>query len=173
METANVKIPFGLAVVLSEVVELLLHAVDANGKVVPRKLPFRLHYRLNRNKTALDRDVKFFTEKKMYLLAKYGTITEDGKNVEIKDPEKLKKYTEEVNALIETPVSHNIITMEMEDLDKVTDEVAIPSEAMKLFIGYMTNDDVLWDELLEDIKFKIKTDAFEEGIKVDTEVSVS
>ena len=45
METANVKIPFGLAVVLSEVVDLLLHAVDANGNVVSRTLISKDNYK--------------------------------------------------------------------------------------------------------------------------------
>lgn len=154
MDTKNVKIPMGLAVILSEVINSILNVVDEKGNVTPRKLPFRLTYRLTRNKTGLDRDLKVFNEKKMYLLAKYGDITPDGTNVELKDPKKLEMYSKEINALIETEVEHNIIPLEMEDIDKVTENIPMSNEALKLFIGYLTADDALYADLEKEISFK-------------------
>lgn len=154
METVNVRIPMGLSVVLSEVVNSILNEVDANGKVSPRKLPFRLAYRLTRNKTSLDRDVKVFEEKKMVLIAKYGDITADGNNVEITDPHKLSMYSREVNALIDTVIEHSLIPVDKEDIDKITADIPMSSEALKLFIGYMTADEELYKDLEKEIHFK-------------------
>ena len=69
-------------------VEKLLFTVkEVDGKrvVVDRELPFRLRYRLNRNRQLLEKDATYFDRQRLILLAKYGERTEDEQNVVIKE----------------------------------------------------------------------------------------
>ena len=107
-----------------------------------RELPFRLRYRLNRNRTLLSKDVEFFTKRKALLFAQYGEPTEDGENVVINNEENLAKYKEAMSDLLDKEVSHTFFTLSPEDLDMVKDsDILISPEAMSVFIAYMTDDE--------------------------------
>ena len=157
MEKAKVKMKIKDDLVLRQVIEEFLTktVVDEKGNKtnVEREIPFRLKYRLDRNKVMLDKYTEFFEQQRLLYLAEYGTATDDGQNVEIKDPEKLKLFKQKVSDLLETNVENSIILLEEEDLDQIRDkDIGLSDDTIKVLIGYMTND----VELLEDLATKIE-----------------
>jgi len=154
----SVEMSLGVALVLDEVVRKVLFAVkEENGEqvIIDRVLPFRLRYRLNKNRLMLDKDVEWFNQQKMLLLAQYGEATEDNKSVVINDPKKLELYKERVGQLIDTKISHELVELEPEDIELIEDpDITVSPDAMSLFIGYLTNDPDLEKELAFEINVK-------------------
>ena len=144
------KMTLGVSLVLNEMVEKLLFTVkEVDGKrvVVDRELPFRLRYRLNRNRQLLEKDATYFDRQRLILLAKYGEPTEDEQNVVIKE-EYQEDYKKAISDLIDSTVEHNLMALEPEDLALINDtDINVSPDAMTIFIGYMTNDPSLHEEL--------------------------
>lgn len=135
----------GSALVLSEIMRKLLYKTVADGNggkaVVDRDIPFRLRYRLNKNRMMFDRDAAKFDQMRLLALAKYGEPTEDGKSVVIKDPEKEKSFRQEISGLIDQEVTHSITRLDPADFELVKDtDIAISPEAMEVFIYYLVDD---------------------------------
>lgn len=157
MNSEQINITLGVSLILRDVINEILFTkkTSADGKVytVDRELPFRLRYRLNKNRLIFEKDANEFQNLRLFALAKYGEPSEDGKNVVINDPQKQELFKQEISSIIDTPVKHNIVKLEPEDIEAVTDtSITISPDAMSLFIGYMTND----PELQEDLNTKIK-----------------
>ena len=144
VDNETITMTLAIALALDEICQKLMYSVvEKDGKkvVVDRELPFRLRYRLNRNRTLLSKDVEFFTKRKALLFAQYGEPTEDGENVVINNEENLAKYKEAMSDLLDKEVSHTFFTLSPEDLDMVKDsDILISPEAMSVFIAYMTDD---------------------------------
>ena len=140
----------GVSLVLSEMVEKLLFTVkeiDGKKMVVDRELPFRLRYRLNRNRQLLEKDAQYFDKQRLILMAKYGEPTEDGMNVIIKE-DKQEEYKKAISDLVDSGVEHDIMVLEPEDLTTINDtDINVSPDAMTIFISYMTNDPSLQTEL--------------------------
>ena len=145
VDNETITMTLAIALALDEICQKLMYSVvEKEGKkvVVDRELPFRLRYRLNRNRTLLSKDVEFFTKRKALLFAQYGEPTEDGENVVINNEENLAKYKEAMSDLLDKEVSHTFFTLSPEDLDMVKDsDILISPEAMSVFIAYMTDDE--------------------------------
>ena len=145
VDNETITMSLAIALALDEICQKLMYSVvEKDGKkvVVDRELPFRLRYRLNRNRTLLSKDVEFFTKRKALLFAQYGEPTEDGENVVINNEENLAKYKEAMSDLLDKEVSHTFFTLSPEDLDMVKDsDILISPEAMSVFIAYMTDDE--------------------------------
>ena len=145
VDNESITMTLAIALALDEICQKLMYSVvEKDGKkvVVDRELPFRLRYRLNRNRTLLSKDVEFFTKRKALLFAQYGEPTEDGENVVINNEENLAKYKEAMSDLLDKEVSHTFFTLSPEDLDMVKDsDILISPEAMSVFIAYMTDDE--------------------------------
>ena len=145
VDNETITMTLAIALALDEICQKLMYSVvEKDGKkvVVDRELPFRLRYRLNRNRTLLSKDVEFFTKRKALLFAQYGEPTEDGENVVINNEENLAKYKEAMSNLLDKEVSHTFFTLSPEDLDMVKDsDILISPEAMSVFIAYMTDDE--------------------------------
>lgn len=158
MDTTNVKMTIGASIILKSMIDAILTKEEevAGQKIrVSRNLPFRLSYRLNKNLLIFEKDIKAFEFEKTKLLAQYGELNEDGTQVEIKDEEKLKAYNEGVQQLLSFHVTHEIVKLEPEDLERIEDEdISFSSDAMKLFIGYMTNDPGLLKEIETRLNFE-------------------
>lgn len=158
MEKTDVKVPLGIALLLNEIVNKLLYVeVEVDGKKEVRNrgdLPFRLLYRLNRNAAALSRDLQLFNDHKTQITARCSTIvnTDSGDVQVVLDPEKASMYHEDMNALLESPVKHNIVLLEPEDIDKITANIVINPESMRIFIAYMTDDKDFLDDLSNPFK---------------------
>lgn len=144
------KMTLGVSLVLNEMVEKLLFTVkDIDGKkvVVDRELPFRLRYRLNRNRQLLEKDGLYFDRQRLILMAKYGEPTEDEQNVIIKE-EYQEDYKKAISDLIDSTVEHNLMVLEPEDIALINDtDINVSPDAMTIFISYMTNDPSLQEEL--------------------------
>ena len=151
----KIKMTLGVSLVLNEIVEKLLYTVkEVDGKkmIVDRELPFRLRYRLNRNYNAINKDAKYFDMQRMMLMAKYGTPTEDGKNVVISE-ENQEEYKKSISDLIDSVVEHTIMTLEPDDIVLIKDtDIVVSPDAMSIFIGYMTNDPALLEEITTEVK---------------------
>ncbi len=151
----RMEMTIGVSMVLSEVTEKILYSIEEkDGKkvLVDRDIPFRLRYRLNRNRTMFNRDVQFFNREKLLLLAQYGEPSEDGRNVVITDEKKMEMYRDSISRLLDSKVEHSIMTVEIEDIEKISDsDIRISPDAMTLFIGYMTNDPELKKDLSSDV----------------------
>ena len=145
VDNETITMTLAIALALDEICQKLMYSVvEKDGKkvVVDRELPFRLRYRLNRNRTLLSKDVEFFTKRKALLFAQYGEPTEDGENVVINNEENLAKYKKAMSELLDKEVSHTFFTLSPEDLDMVKDsDILISPEAMSVFIAYMTDDE--------------------------------
>ena len=145
VDNETITMTLAIALALDEICQKLMYSVvEKDGKkvVVDRELPFRLRYRLNRNRTLLSKDVEFFNKRKALLFAQYGEPTEDGENVVINNEENLAKYKEAMSNLLDKEVSHTFFTLSPEDLDMVKDsDILISPEAMSVFIAYMTDDE--------------------------------
>ena len=145
VDNETITMSLAIALALDEICQKLMYSVvEKDGKkvVVDRELPFRLRYRLNRNRTLLSKDVEFFNKRKALLFAQYGEPTEDGENVVINNEENLAKYKEAMSDLLDKEVSHTFFTLSPEDLDMVKDsDILISPEAMSVFIAYMTDDE--------------------------------
>ena len=145
VDNETITMSLAIALALDEICQQLMYSVvEKDGKkvVVDRELPFRLRYRLNRNRTLLSKDVEFFNKRKALLFAQYGEPTEDGENVVINNEENLAKYKEAMSDLLDKEVSHTFFTLSPEDLDMVKDsDILISPEAMSVFIAYMTDDE--------------------------------
>ena len=144
VDNETITMSLAIALALDEICQKLMYSVvEKDGKkvVVDRELPFRLRYRLNRNRTLLSKDVELFNKRKALLFAQYGEPTEDGENVVINNEENLAKYKEAMSDLLDKEVSHTFFTLSPEDLDMVKDsDILISPEAMSVFIAYMTDD---------------------------------
>ena len=145
VDNETITMTLAIALALDEICQKLMYSVvEKDGKkvVVDRELPFRLRYRLNRNRTLLSKDVELFNKRKALLFAQYGEPTEDGEDVVINNEENLAKYKEAMSDLLDKEVSHTFFTLSPEDLDMVKDsDILISPEAMSVFIAYMTDDE--------------------------------
>lgn len=152
----NVKMTLGTALVLSEMVNMLLtkKITDSDGKerLIDRDIPFRLKYRLTRNKATLDKDVAKFNEFRLLALAKYGEPTEDGQNVVINDPQKMQEFMAVLMEYLRIEVVHSVQKLDPKDFDEITDVISVPEDSIKVLLGYLVED----KEFLEDIATEIK-----------------
>ena len=152
----NVKMTLGTALVLSEMVNMLLtkKITDSDGKerLIDREIPFRLKYRLTRNKATLDKDVAKFNEFRLLALAKYGEPTEDGQNVVINDPQKMQEFMAVLMEYLKIEVEHSVQKLDPKDFDEITDVISVPEDSIKVLLGYLVED----KEFLEDIATEIK-----------------
>ena len=140
----SITMTLAIALALDEICQKLMYSVvekDGQKVVVDRELPFRLRYRLSRNRTLLSKDVELFNKRKALLFAQYGEPTEDGENVTITNEENLEKYKQAMSDLLDKEVTHTFFTLSPEDLDLVKDsDILISPEAMSVFVAYMTDD---------------------------------
>ena len=140
----SITMTLAIALELDEICQKLMYSVvekDGQKVVVDRELPFRLRYRLSRNRTLLSKDVELFNKRKALLFAQYGEPTEDGENVTITNEENLEKYKQAMSDLLDKEVTHTFFTLAPEDLDLVKDsDILISPEAMSVFVAYMTDD---------------------------------
>ena len=146
----KVEMSYSVSLVLYNVLSQILYkeVTDEQGNVtvVERELPFRLKYRIGRNIVPIQRDVVQFNHGKMALLATYGELTPDGKDVVLKEDSK-DEYREGLEKLLATKVTHTVVRLEPEDIDLIKEPLDISYDSIKVFIGFMMNE----PELLKDI----------------------
>lgn len=163
----------GIAIVLNEVSRLLLYKqkTNENGQpvLVDREIPFRLKYRLNKNRMMLETDVKRFNQSRMIALAKYGEQAPDGENVIITDPVKRQAFEKEISDLIDSQVTHPLNLLDPRDFEVINDtDMPISPEAMSIFTAYMVDDPDFQKDIELSVRFKdYKPPVQEEPVKTE------
>lgn len=156
-DESKVTMTIGASIILKNMIDAILNTKEKIGDRevdTPRALPFRLSYRLNKDLMIFEKDVEAFEEAKLKAFAKYADLAEDKENLELKDPEKIKQYNNAINNMLSYRVTHEIRKLEPEDLERIDrEDLKFSSDAMKLFIGYMTNDEILLKEINSRLNF--------------------
>lgn len=147
----EITMNLGASLVLAEVSKMLLYKTTTNAEgqqvLVDRDIPFRLRYRLNKDRILFEKDAAKFNQNRMIALAKYGEMDESGNTVSIKDPEKMELFKEEISRLVDSEVTHPIALLSPEDIDMIKDtDMPISPEAMSIFIGYLVDDPDMREE---------------------------
>ena len=157
----KIVINYATAIILNKVCDEILYENKTNpdGSIsrIERPTSFRLKYRIQKNKSFLEKDVYNFEKWKTQLLATYGSlITDDAGNQQVKivDPEKKKLFINSLNKILATEIAHSITKIDPSDIDQLN----FPSDAtdygsMKLFIGFMCDELELIKELNTEIDF--------------------
>lgn len=158
----SIKMTLTVSLILDEIVnKLLTKTVEENGQIVTKErvLPFSLKYRLTRNKATLDKDYKAYQQKQLMYMAKYGELTADGEHFEIKDPEKLELYKNQMEAALGTIVEHTVIKLDPKDLENLVDDtdLNLPTHIMKLLLGYLVEDTAFLEDIASEIHWNSYT----------------
>ena len=156
--TKTVEMPLGMSIVLYDIIGQLLNEekeVDGKKITIPRNLPLKLSYKLNRCRNILERDYKQFEEKRVFYIGKYGKTSEDGSVFEVA-PEYKEAYESSIDALLETEVSHSVNKLEPADFEALTNDVKIsmPESLMKLLLAYLVEDEEYIKDIGASINFK-------------------
>ena len=157
----KIVINYATAIILNKVCDEILYENKTNpdGSVsrVERPVSFRLKYRLQKNKSYLEKDVYNFEKWKTQLLATYGSLVTDDagqQQVKIVDPEKKKLFINSLNKILATEIAHSITKIDPTDIDQLNFPLtAIDYGSMKLFIGFMCAEPELIKELNTEIDF--------------------
>ena len=159
------KINYSIALILDDCINKILYDEEGNE----RTLPFKLKYKINKNKSLISKDVSDFEKIKMQLIAIYGEPTADGKEVVVKDPNKVDAFMKAINLLLLQEIDHSITKIEEEDLSTLTMNINIPYPKLEIFQAYMCDEPELLKELTTGAKFNIDLpivpENFEEEIK--------
>lgn len=159
------KINYSIALILDDCINKILYDEEGNE----RTLPFKLKYKINKNKSLISKDVSDFEKIKMQLIAIYGEPTTDGKEVVVKDPNKVDAFMKAINLLLLQEIEHSITKIEEEDLSSLTMNINIPYPKLEIFQAYMCDEPELLKELTTGARFNIDLpvvpENFEEKIK--------
>lgn len=159
------KINYSIALILDDCINKILYDEEGNE----RTLPFKLKYKINKNKSLISKDVSDFEKIKMQLIAIYGEPTADGKEVVVKDPNKVDAFMKAINLLLLQEIEHSITKIEEEDLSSLTMNINIPYPKLEIFQAYMCDEPELLKELTTGARFNIDLpvvpENFEEEIK--------
>ena len=83
------------------------------------KLPVKVSYRLKRLVNKLDPILTTFNEKKNDLIKEHGELDEETKNIQVKDPEKLKLYFAKLTDLLAVQEEVEFEKIKIDDLGDV------------------------------------------------------
>ena len=165
----TIEMTVGISIALRNIADKILYEKymtnDGTLAIRERKLPFRLKYRLGRNLTGIDKDVKWFNDNRTLLVAKYGEPNKDGTGVEITDPEKIEAFSKEINALLTTKTKHTVVRIDPSDLEVLTENLDISYDEIKLFIGFLSDEPELFKDLDMQYNIEIPTETPEEKVK--------
>lgn len=165
----TIEMTVGISIALRDIADKILYEKymtnDGTLAVRERKLPFRLKYRLGRNLTGIDKDVKWFNDNRTLLVAKYGEPSKDGTGVEITDPGKIEAFSKEINALLTTKTKHTVVRIDPSDLEVLTENLDISYDEIKLFIGFLSDEPELFKDLDMQYNIEVPAETPEEGVK--------
>lgn len=101
----EVKMTLGHALVLKQAIEAI-ETTPVEGKVTPRKLPFKIRARLSRMKDLLGKDLEAYEAERQRLILEYGKEEEkDGQKVTtVSDPDSLAKFYKALDEVLTTEI---------------------------------------------------------------------
>ena len=130
---ADIKISYCVA--LHNILTKILFDYDKDGKLLERKLPFNVKYKLQKNLNIVSKDFLFFETERNNLIKKYGEEKED--KIKLKE-ENFEDYKSEVEKLLDMEVSRNLLKLSDEEVEAIGDVEADCAE-MEVFIEYLTD----------------------------------
>ena len=153
MKKTEVNVPIKIVYILAQIIETFLYkkhkGEDGVEVIEDRDIPFRLRYRLVRNKVPLERYIKRAESSKLFYLAQFGEPNADNTNVLIENEEDKKKYFDMVKTILEERVDLSIIKCEEDDVDAIKDLGSeFSNDMIEVLIAYMINDQALLDNLI-------------------------
>lgn len=157
------KINYSIALILDDCINKILYDEEGNE----RTLPFKLKYKINKNKSLISKDVSDFEKIKLQLIAIYGEPAADGKEVVVKDPNKVDAFMKAINLLLLQEIEHSITKIEEEDLSSLTMNINIPYPKLEIFQAYMCDEPELLKELTTGARFNIDLPVVPEDTPVD------
>lgn len=114
-----------------------------------RQLPFNIKYKISKILLFLERDVKYFQDKKNLLVYKYGKLSDDKRYYEVVNNE---EYTKELQSLLNEEKEHLLPLFEEDDLSQIKDIIDVNYNSIKIIISYLLND----TEYLNSLNIKIE-----------------
>lgn len=162
MSKSELMISLGAALSIRDTADKLLFEKKKVGDkvmTIERELPFRLKYRLEKNLSQIDRDVKLFNEQRMALLTAYGDV--DGNKVVINSQENMEKFQQDLSYLLTYKIPHSITRLDPEDIEALKENINISYEDLKIFIAYMMDEPELFENLA--LNFNVDYSNFEES----------
>jgi len=123
---------------LSTVTDALLKKVE-NGRVVNRKMNFRVKSRLIKASDKLLKELGPYESERVDLVKKYGEPVEDGNEALKVKEEDLPKFYEELGAILDTKteINFDFCLLTEEDIDGIEGDVDVQEEGIRAFNKYM------------------------------------
>jgi len=127
-------------------VGITIQAIDAvlyemkDGVRVPRKMPFKLRYKLSKIKDVLQSDVDAFEQERVKLVHEYGTETEvDGeKRIEVVDEDKLAKFNEALREVYLTDIVTKFEPLTEADIEPIGEvEIDVTEDQLRAFMSFV------------------------------------
>lgn len=128
-------------------VELTMQAVDAvlyenvDGKMVSRKLPFKLRYKLAKIREVLQKDFDFCEDERLKLVNQYGDTVElegGGSRVEVVDEEKKVLFFEALKEVLATDVASEFTPLTEEDLQPIDNmNIDLSDNQLRAFVSFV------------------------------------
>lgn len=143
-------------------------SIDEKGNTISttRDLPASFLYRLVRNKSLLEKDLKAFEDARLLLISKYGKIDEN--NIFSVEEDKEALFRNRLESLLDSEVEHSVFLFTPEDFEECNKEVkfSIPESAVKLLLSYLVLDDAFLEDLNRELSYKKYTTKETKAIKV-------
>jgi hypothetical protein len=105
-----------------------------------RKLPFKVKLRLTRMKDILEKDIQAYESERVRLVGEYGDeVEKDGEKVlEVKDPEKLEKFYKELEDVLKTPTTGELLRLSQDELKLIEDiDIDISENQLKVMFEFL------------------------------------
>ena len=114
-----------------------------NDDGTEKNIPFKLKYRLLRNRDILEKDVVFFENERNNLIKQLGEADENG-NIKVKE-ENTEEFTKEVSDILKIEVEHNFMKIKPEDIDNFSTNIS--TQALDLFMAALIDDPEMQNDL--------------------------
>ncbi|MCK9370955.1 hypothetical protein M0R04_13675 [Candidatus Dojkabacteria bacterium] len=100
----------------------ILEDLDKLTSLSKIKLPIKVSYWVSRILSKVNSELKSFQEQRNKLIEEYGEQDEKTKQFTVKDPEKLKVFSKEINELLDVEVELDVKKISIKDLGAITIE---------------------------------------------------
>lgn len=142
MQPEQIKMNIAHSIVAHKAIDKVLN--DEKGQ--PRKLPFRVKYRLTSIKNALATDVDTYERERVALVQSLGekTTDENGHEIfQVKDPEKLTELSKALETIALTETTAQFNKLDESDVEALEDvEVEMSDGEMGVFSVFLIEQDL-------------------------------
>jgi len=94
----------------------ILEMKDVLQKVIYAEVPIKTAFRISRFVKSIQIELESFEKIRMKLLQKYGEKEENGQQISIKDPEKQKLFSDEIQKVLAENIDIDFLPVKIEEL---------------------------------------------------------